>query len=1171
MRPIMSHGFAASLFVLGLLVLAALASGCYEKETDRSALPCEPGFSAICYTGPEGTLDVGECHRGQWYCWEEEGEIHQECMNEYTPQLETCNDRDDDCDGIIDNNGACSSEALSRIEAETGPTKALWRPDTIGPFLLVNFNLGALHFCPEGTIGVDCAEEFLDEYGEIFGVNDRGAQLQEHHLTTYDRGVSIYYQQIHSGVPVEGGMLSVSVHQDRVYSVLSTMLIVPDSMEVEAEYNPSQMRSDFVEPALSEGETIIPGEFDLIIYTIPEPRDESGQLPPREEQQFHENEEGVMIDGQVLAYRVETNLHVYYFDASTGEQILEEPLRMVDFLPETTVTDGGEHENLTRSLLTGYEDEVEVGCGWTDRTGENCLNLMGYVNRANVFEFESEEDDDFSVHYIDEDDDQCSVGPFSCRETSGCIENDGTIYMCPTEGFPRDPLIHEGSHRVFHQYFNGQNAQGNSLDEALAIFHSYLFSCFMNNATESDDWECRDWSFTVYRPNDAEEMEGDTRRLRDGIRGSDLTLLDSNRGDERYIYHNAFVIAFAFWRALEYFSQRSGMRLPEARRKIQLLLYLTITEQLSLWNNSIYRMEDIFAATYRAVLELSEENFEDLVWTKDEVNRVWSAFYEIGFVDCDFPNGQFFEICNDRDDNCDGLTDNCVDYETCCRYRELTGEEGCDWREQRWEHRQLTRHCYSYSEDPATEDVRPCHGGYQVCTHGSAEIYEDRWYGQSNEDPSIWSPEECTGERIPTVEECDGINNDCDDAVDEGCNCVNDVGLPSEPRDCYMFEPAEPSVNNPPCHHGLQHCVFDPTATPPWVWEDECFGAIYPVNEICNGIDDDCDGTPDNNLIDLSGGCFADTGHGRCQQYGHWECRDGIRVCMPTPTARRDETCNGVDDDCDGLIDEDQRDDPGSCGPAEDGHGPCRINGHQECIHGVMRCLPSYSEIREETCNSIDDDCDGEVDNIPGLGIPGSCTPLEETGWCAERATLQCLSGGRRRCVPAEPRDEECGNGIDDDCNGIVDDGCRPCIRCLICWGNLETTEWREHEYAYCHGVSTSFSVAVAVCGMWGGHVISFDQEGELDMIGSMDWDDGPERRETGTIWLNITRANTDASTPWIQWPSGDPVPDETAPGECASPGGNHLCSYLPSDRGCRRRMACGQLRAGYICERSTD
>ncbi len=166
--------------------------------------------------------------------------------------------------------------------------------------------------------------------------------------------------------------------------------------------------------------------------------------------------------------------------------------------------------------------------------------------------------------------------------------------------------------------------------------------------------------------------------------------------------------------------------------------------------------------------------------------------------------------------------------------------------------------------------------------------------------------------------------------------------------------------------------------------------------ERCNGVDDDCDGEVDEDQGDLVcgfGGC------GRRQP----ACVDGQRVqCVPGEP--EPEICNGVDDDCDGDTDE------GLDGTLRCGVGAC-ARAVPECADEVPgECVPGAPS--EEICNGVDDDCDGHVDELGFL----TCG----RGGC-ERSVPRCDEGFPGLCVPGAPQREVC-NGVDDDCDGVVDD-----------------------------------------------------------------------------------------------------------------------------------------------------
>jgi hypothetical protein len=185
--------------------------------------------------------------------------------------------------------------------------------------------------------------------------------------------------------------------------------------------------------------------------------------------------------------------------------------------------------------------------------------------------------------------------------------------------------------------------------------------------------------------------------------------------------------------------------------------------------------------------------------------------------------------------------------------------------------------------------------------------------------------------------------------------------------------------------------------------------------EICNGVDDNCNGLTDESFECRMGrevGCTTvcgSTGTGLC----------GID-CTPPPPASCSppaELCNGLDDDCNGACDNGYtccRGESGSCTSS------CGTAGSRVCSATCdwSNCMPP-----PETCNGEDDDCDGACDNGTGMaccaGLSGSCT-------------TSCGSTGSRTCSTSctwgtcTPPGETC-NGADDDCDGTCDDGFACC------------------------------------------------------------------------------------------------------------------------------------------------
>lgn len=285
------------------------------------------------------------------------------------------------------------------------------------------------------------------------------------------------------------------------------------------------------------------------------------------------------------------------------------------------------------------------------------------------------------------------------------------------------------------------------------------------------------------------------------------------------------------------------------------------------------------------------------------------------------------------------------------------------------------------------------------------------------------------------VEICDGEDNDCDGQVDEGFQLFCDVDGGNPAQDLCDDPGDDCDGNDDNCTLGTADEIVNACGLcgPPPVEvcnlsDDDCDGIVdengdgiegslcngcIPVGqEICNNDDEDCDGNIDEGITQP---CGTDVG----------ECTAGVETCVAgdfincTAIDGTNETCDGLDNDCNGVVDgfvEQCAEIPGNVDPfdgvCQPGFSVCEV----PAIPGMGNSFgPCQGEIgpSDESCDLLDNDCDADVDEETG-GADCSSTCGVGTTECVA-GVLECNNGGMMGT------DEIC-NGLDDDCDNVIDE-----------------------------------------------------------------------------------------------------------------------------------------------------
>ncbi len=342
---------------------------------------------------------------------------------------------------------------------------------------------------------------------------------------------------------------------------------------------------------------------------------------------------------------------------------------------------------------------------------------------------------------------------------------------------------------------------------------------------------------------------------------------------------------------------------------------------------------------------------------------------------------------------------------------------------------------------------------------GCARLFEP-WVPPDFDDDGFPDDEDCAPfdptSHAGAVDVCDGVDNDCDGLTDE--DGAISIWYVDTDGDGFGTEP----MPRPSCHApaGSATRTGDCAPRDPW--------AFPGAEERCNQRDDDCDGAVDEDptdeptwFPDRDGDGYGDDAGARaaCEApAGAWvdvpgDCDDGNPEI--NPGAREQCTPAGIDDDCDGEVDEEGGDGPVLWYTDADGDGYGAGHPREACAGADDESAlgtdcddtdPFVYPTTFERCDGVDEDCDGAVDEDPvdggvwyldgdgdGWGDPGS--PV----YTCEAPSDAVVRGDD--CDDADPTvhptaTEDCTIAVDMNCDGLAGsadadgDGFAACTEC---------------------------------------------------------------------------------------------------------------------------------------------
>ncbi|MFT7624640.1 MAG: streptogramin lyase [Myxococcota bacterium] len=317
--------------------------------------------------------------------------------------------------------------------------------------------------------------------------------------------------------------------------------------------------------------------------------------------------------------------------------------------------------------------------------------------------------------------------------------------------------------------------------------------------------------------------------------------------------------------------------------------------------------------------------------------------------------------------------------------------------------------------------------------------------------------------------DCGGAKSRCIDIAPEGAHCTRECSLEEPCTTGYLCKAFDDITNL--CFPNTGSCICTPdllgtsedcfsenvhgickgaiTCDGPGGWS-EC-NAAEPAAEICDAVDNDCDNEIDEGVDGQP--CQNTNEFGAC--LGVIACQGAAGNICTAGVPAQEQCGDGADNDCNGFIDEEggagclqyfQDIDKDGLGNAVSSACLCVPNGSFTAVSaGDCNDLnPNVSQGKPEICNTLDDDCDGEVDPENSIGCIFFYKDDDGDGY-GQAANAKCLCGPTKQWTApvsgdcddtnagAHPGAFEICDTFDNNCNGVADEansvGCQPYLK----------------------------------------------------------------------------------------------------------------------------------------------